>query len=176
VKSNYPLVRRAHRVLRLVSDLHRKGFQNLRVMPYVHPLAYRIAIAPAECFLPENGIALRKDAFDSAAVYSSASENRYFDWPDARQDTSVQLAEKFLLRFPEVAARGKGSNSRYAGWLSDLLGVLAMGDFLPVVRTEYTTDEELRQLRTLRLHRWTPAGLGAPELEFPLPVGNESRD
>jgi hypothetical protein len=173
MKSSFPQIRRAHRVLRMVSDLHRMGFQKLRVMPYVHPLAYRVAVAPAEWFLAANGIALRDEELGRAAVYSSASENRFFDWSDATQDTSIQLAAKFVQRFPEVAARGSGSDWKYAGWLADLIGVLATGDWLPVARREYMSDEELRKLRTLPLHGWSEGGLGDVAREFPIPTGGE---
>jgi hypothetical protein len=169
MQSRYPLVRRAHRVIRMVSDLHRMGYQRLRVMPYLHPMAYRIAIAPVECFIKANGVALEDEGLMRAAIYSSASENQYFDWTDAKSHSSLQLAEKFVERFPDLSKSGMGADWGYAGWLADLVGFLGTGDWLPVVRSEYASDEQLRDLTALPISEWTEAGL-TPGREFPLPI------
>ena len=54
-KSELSWIRRSQRVIRMISELHRMGFQRLRFMPYEYPLAYRIEIAPASCFSVVNG-------------------------------------------------------------------------------------------------------------------------
>ncbi len=41
--------RRCLRVLRMVNILHGKGFQGLRVFPYIYPLAYRIELFRTIC-------------------------------------------------------------------------------------------------------------------------------
>lgn len=33
-------IRRGQRVIRMVTELHGMGYQSLRVMPYMYPLAY----------------------------------------------------------------------------------------------------------------------------------------
>lgn len=42
-------IRRSLRVIRMVSELHRMGYQRARFMPHMH-LSYRVWIAPAEAF------------------------------------------------------------------------------------------------------------------------------
>lgn len=39
----------------MVSELHRMGYQNLRIMPYEYPLAWRLTIAPKRIFAIRNG-------------------------------------------------------------------------------------------------------------------------
>lgn len=56
------------------------GYQRLRIMPYEHPLAYRVQIAPAPFFSQINGAYILRPEHDPLC-YSSASEDRYFDWP-----------------------------------------------------------------------------------------------
>ena len=78
------------------------------------------------------------NAWDGLPIYSSAGGgNYYFDWQDAKGDNARSLAEKFLLRFPDVAKRSIGRDWNYAGWLSELIGVLEGGDWLPVTQWEY---------------------------------------
>ena len=55
MQSDQPWVRQSQRVIRMVSELHRMGFQQLRIMPYEYPLAYRVAIAPVASFSVQNG-------------------------------------------------------------------------------------------------------------------------
>lgn len=135
MKSKLSWVRRSQRMIRMVSELHRMGYQRLRIMPYTHPLAWRLAIAPAEHFCDGNGAVLKSGCWD-VPIYSAASEDAYFDWNDARGDNARQLAEKFVDRFPAIADRGRGRDWAYAGWLAELVGLLEGGDLLPVMEWE----------------------------------------
>jgi hypothetical protein len=122
----------------MVSELHRMGYQRLRIMPYLHPLAWRLLVGPCESFSSRNGLALADGAWDTVAGHSSAGGgNCYFDWRDAKGDNARELAEKFVLRFPDVSKRGLGRDWEYSGWLSELLGVLEGGDLLPVMEWEF---------------------------------------
>lgn len=101
-------VRRTLRVIRMVSELHRMGFQLLWFMPHQYPLAFRIAIGPASLFSLRNGAEMRDFAESLHIQYSSASETEYFDWTDAHTDSARQLAEKFVSRFPAICDAGRG--------------------------------------------------------------------
>ena len=118
-------------------------------MPHIHPLGYRIVIAPADRFSARNP-AFSNRAYDEPAVaYSSASGNRYFGWADAGSDDARKLADKFVARFPALVQECAGSDWCYAGWLSDLLAALErQPDALPFVMEEYmeTPPEELRSI------------------------------
>lgn len=120
----------------MVSELHRMGYQRLRLMPYLHPNAWRLAVAPKELFSDSNGafVPHEKLGDSSVAIYSAAGGgDGYFDWIDARGDDARALAEKFIARFPVIAERGKGRDWAYAGWVSELVGFLEQGDWLPTV-------------------------------------------
>lgn len=143
MKSQYDWVRRGQRLIRMVSELHRMGYQRLRIMPWLHPLAWRLAICPADAFSDRNG-AYTASYGDTGVVYSSADQSAYFGWNDAQNDNARSLADKFIVRFPEVAQRGLGRDWEYAGWLDELVGFLERGDRLPMVEWEYmkgTPDE-----------------------------------
>ncbi len=162
-------VRRTQRVIRMVSDLHRLGYQRLRIMPYVYPLAWRVAIGPAGLFSERNGAWMEHSAEHVCATYSSASSNRYFGWTDTRSDNARQLANKFIKRFPGVCAAGYGRDWAYAGWLSELLGTMERENALPFVMDEYfpTPPEQLDHLPLRRMGDMR-------DREFPLPPSPDS--
>lgn len=146
------VISRGQRLIRMVSELHRLGYQRLRIMPYIHPLAWRLAIGPADVFSPRNGAWLEDHRFDDCVVYSSASETAYFNWEDAHTDNARQLADKFALRFPELCERSRGRDWAYAGWLSELLGVLERENAVPFIMAE-CFEPAPQHLTYLPLHR-----------------------
>jgi hypothetical protein len=115
-------IRRAVRVLSMVGELHRRGHQRLRVMPYMAPggLHWRCTIGLVSFFYRNHGPILNECALSglngndneqATAVissYSSAQENQYFDWRDATGDNARTLAEKFLERFPKLSELARG--------------------------------------------------------------------
>lgn len=141
-------VRRGQRVIRMVSELHRLGYQRLRIMPYFYPLAWRLVIAPEDLFSQRNGAWMENDQTDLCARYSSADETSYYQWPDAATDNARQLADKFIVRFPALCEAGQGRDWEYSGWLSELLGVMERESALPFVVQEYfqTGPTELTEL------------------------------
>ena len=168
------LLRRCQRVIRMVGELHRSGFQHLRIMAYEHPLAWRLAIAPRDLFAANNGFIIPAELFGSGpmAIYSAASGNDYFDWEDARRDTARQLALKFVERFGHLAAFGEGRDWEYAGWLSELTGFLEREKRLPLA-PEHSYLPPYRELKDVptrdyltgigdRFFVLPPPGLGAP--------------
>ena len=87
MKSEIGIVRRAQRVIRMVSELHKMGYQNLRVMPYMHPNAWRLAVGPKECFSSRNGARLNNSEWGNVPIYTAAGDgSEYFDWTDAKAD------------------------------------------------------------------------------------------
>ena len=150
----------------MVSELHRMGYQRTRIMPHIHPLAYRIVIAPDGWFSGSNGAYSARAYEQPSIAYSSASGANYFDWGDSATDDARSLAEKFITRFPDLAALCQGSDWCYAGWLSDLLGALdRMPDRLPFVIEEYMegAPESLREIPLKCANTGNTSG------SFPLP-------
>lgn len=137
MKSKNDWVRRGQRVIRMVGELHRMGYQHLRIMPYVHPNAWRLAVGPRDIFSERNGAYIPVDSLNGLPIYSAAGGgDAYFDWEDAKGNDARALAEKFVIRFPDVAKRGLGRDWPYAGWLAELVGFLEGGDWLPVTDWE----------------------------------------
>jgi len=101
-------IRRSRRVIRMVSELHRMGFQRLRFMPYLREcLAYRVLVAPVSCFSVANGCHAKSEF--PGVTYSSASENEYFGWTDATSDDAHKLAVKFVDRkLPDMVPDATG--------------------------------------------------------------------
>lgn len=164
------MVRRGQRLIRMVSELHRLGYQRLRVMPYEAPLAWRLAIGPRDIFSTVNG-AWAEDDSGFSAQYSGASGKDYFGWRDSGHDNARQLAEKFIQRFPDVCERSAGRDWLYAGWLSELLGVLERSSALPIVAAEYLESEPV-EARFLTLR---PYGSNGADTKFALPPPGEKR-
>jgi hypothetical protein len=171
MNSHEPWIRRSQRVFRMVSELHRMGLQKLRLMPFEYPLAYRVYVGPAAIFSSRNGANIALDLDPTYAAYSSASGNSYFEWTDSESDNARQLAEKFLVRFPTLASKGKGRDWAYAGWLAELLSVFeTYPSRLPIVQAEWMSPsgDDLSAI-PLRFYGSSESSDGGGEMTFPLP-------
>ena len=156
-----PRPRRCARVLRMVHELHKLGYQRLRVAPYLSSTnGWRVLIAPASRILTTHGAWGPRDA--TVARYSEAASNLYFGWEDAKNDTSVQLAEKFIQRFPDLCKAGIGRDWAYAGWYMELLRFADVGE-LPVASWSGMPPTDPRFLPT-----WLFVDSG-----LPMPPGGE---
>jgi hypothetical protein len=118
-----PVIRRAVRVLAMIGELHRRGYQKLRVMPFMSPSgnAWRCWIGPDTLFYRDHGAYLRAvwgceeaQSTSPTACYTTGADH-YFDWRDADQDDARTLADKFLARFTRLAGQGEGWSYAYAG-------------------------------------------------------------
>lgn len=73
---------------------------------------------------------------DIVAGYSSSALEEYFDIKDSDKMSVQELAENFLLQFPEIAKKGKGADSEYATWFDKLLHIAKTGN-MPVAFCDY---------------------------------------
>lgn len=121
-----PLVRRAIRVLRMVHELHKAGFQRLRVLPYSNDsgTAWRAEITYVDNVGDDGFSTIDHDPDEAGKVarYSTAQGNQYFGWVDAASADARELARLFLTRFPHLCNLGQGLDWAYAGWLVDVIG------------------------------------------------------
>ena len=152
-----PYIRRAQRVLQMVHELHKQGYQRLRIAPGMSPSdnSWRCSITPTANILATHGALLVDAGF--AAHYTSAMDNNYFDWKDAAQNSARHLAAKFIQRYPEIAKAGLGSDWSYAGWYVEMLGFAEEGEF-PVAYADWCGEPPTYL-----------AKLGDRELPFPPP-------
>jgi hypothetical protein len=135
---------RHRKLLLLVSELHVRGYQRLRIAPGMAPsgMSWRCAIAPAQLFDPETPGVLRPETFESPLVarYGSGEGDRYFGWDDARRTTASGLARRFIERFPEIVDAGRGSDWAYAGWYVEMLH-LTYPNLFPYAYSDNFDDE-----------------------------------
>jgi hypothetical protein len=131
------------RVLAMVGELHKRGYQRLRIMPYFYATgAWRCSIAPVVFFYRNHGaIHVEPNGTDGqeatmVARYTSAADNHYFDWDDATTDNARSLADKFVERFPLLSDIGRGWDYPYAGWYLRLLDYAERG-WIPYVFADY---------------------------------------
>lgn len=139
-------------VLLMVHELHKQGFQRLRIVPGISPsgLHWRVTILPASRVLQTHG-ALSRDWTWSGPepFYTSGQHSRYFGWEDAESDPPAELAHKFLNRFHEIAEPARGADWAYAGWYVEMLGRAQAGE-LPIAYAEFDADPDPRWLPTTK--------------------------
>jgi hypothetical protein len=124
-----PLYRRCVRVLSMVHELHKAGYQRLRILPMMSPsgVHWRGVITFADN-VATDGYRILREEDDLVARYTSGQDNEYFGWKDATHASARELADLFLQRFPEIARKGEGLDWAYAGWLTDVLGYAELGE------------------------------------------------
>ena len=127
-------IRRAVRVLAIVGELHKRGYQRLRVMPFMSPSGayWRCWIGPVKFFYRNHGAILHEEPEDSRgdevqeraiiARYTSGQTDQYFGWKDAQMDDIRSLAGKFLKRFRIVADSGHVGTTLTQAGISGCLG------------------------------------------------------
>jgi len=101
-------------------------------------------------------------------MYTSGSENEYFEWKDRTEATARQLADTFVERFSDIAEAGKGWDWLYAGWFVEMLGVAEAGYF-PYVYADYEVEEN----NGLNLNHVEEPNASGPKPVLPLPPPGE---
>jgi hypothetical protein len=165
------------RLIKMMVELHRRGFQLLRICPYEYPLAWRLRIAPKSYFSVRNGAYIGSAGEHEVtsveyATYSSADELKYFGWSKVEALDAEQLAGVFTNRFPRLCEAGSGPDWEYAGWLSELSGHVSRTKQLPFVMSEYF-EPAPDELTYLPLRDY---GGGGEISKFPLPPSVAPRD
>jgi hypothetical protein len=132
-----PMEYRTYRkVLQMVTELHVRGYQRLRIVPAMAPsgLYWRCAITPVTNISSRHGA--RTLSWDTlVAHYSSGQERKYFGWDDCSRVTASRLADLFIARFPAIVDAGRGSDWVYAGWYLEMLS-LTYPNCLPIAHTD----------------------------------------
>jgi hypothetical protein len=170
-----PNVRRAVHDLTMVGELHRRGYQRLRVMPFMSPSGnhWRCWIGPETLFYRNHGAYLRDSDFSEthsaslSARYSSSDEGHYFGWQDAETDDPRSLADKFLARFVRLAGQGEGWSYTYAGWYQRLLGLADRGWLPAVLSDDSASSYKKIDLHDVRPAEWRPEYEKQPSLPLP---------
>lgn len=129
-------LRRSIRLLSMVSELHKAGYQHLRIAAGMNPAGthWRCYITHT-ANIEMNGWEPRNWEAD-VARYSAGDEDRYFGWADATGKNARQLACLFIDRFPVLAQKGLGRDRLYVGWFHEMLGSAENGR-LPIFFADY---------------------------------------
>jgi hypothetical protein len=129
------------RLIKMMVELHRRGFQLLRIFPYEYPLAWRLRIAPKSWFSSRNGTYIDPSHFGDQdiedATHSSSNGLKYFGLENLERLDAEHLAGEFASAFPRLCQAGLGRDWEYAGWLSELSGHISRTKELPFVMAEY---------------------------------------
>lgn len=123
------------RVLLMVQELHRLGFERLRAAPYLAPSGcnWRCTVLPITCLSSKHGAypvsygVLEQRIGNPQAVfrYTDGQRQAYFGWEDAAFDSPAELASKFLSRTREIAFAGWGPDPDYVRWYEVMLTLTA---------------------------------------------------
>lgn len=125
--SSDPVIKLATRVLSMVYELHKIGLQKLRVACGwdASGQEWRVRLLP-DFSISDDGWSPNRETL--CADYSTAQGKAYFGWDDAKGDDARALANKFIERFPGLAARCVGQDWGYVGWFALALGRAERGD------------------------------------------------
>ena len=145
----------------MVHELHKRGYQLLRIAPGMSASGchWRCAITPRSNIFKTHG-AMLKDVDRCAAHYTSGQDNQYFGWSDATTDTVQQLADRFMERYPEIVDAAIGDDWSYAGWYVRMLGYAERGLF-PIAYADWFDGS--------RDTRYLPLLNGESDLPMPPP-------
>ncbi len=126
------LHRRALRLLRMISILHGKGFQGLRIFPmHTGAGAYRFYVFPAT-YADETGLFYKqKMPSNLMAGHSNSDHETYFGF-DGTGLSAHEIALKFIEEFPVLIDQANMVDYAYAGWFMTMLAHCEYG-FLPMV-------------------------------------------
>lgn len=127
-----PEVKPCRKLLLAVADLHMRGFQRLRVMPYMGSVgAWRCVLAPASKMSARDGAWLNAGEDEgSMPRYTGATQFAYWEWEAKESTPPARLARVFLDTFSDVAKEAFGPDWAYAGWFLHALN-LTYPDALP---------------------------------------------
>lgn len=163
-------VRAQRKLLKAVADLHLRGYQRLRIIPFIGgPGAWRCTLADAGRVSAAHGARLAPGESEGLARYSSASDRCYWEWDAEPHCSPTRLAEVFLERFPALAKESYGPDWLYAGWFQHMLHVTHPDD-LPISYGEWiATGGAMTTVKGVRFHLPPPGHARDSERAFTLP-------
>ena len=125
--SNNPTIKRATRLLSMIHELHKAGYQRLRMACGwdAEGKVWRVRLMPSSQ-VSEDGWSPISGT--TRADYSTSQGKAYFGWTDAAGDDARALANKLISRFPDLAREASGQDWGYVGWFSMALGKAEHGD------------------------------------------------
>jgi len=132
-------VRRAGRVLAMIHELHKAGYQRIRIAPGMSSSEnhWRCYVTTADNTQLNGWEPINQEK--DVVSYSTGDEERFFGWADASGKNARQLAQLFITRFPNLVKKGAGRDHSYAGWFVGMLGA-AENSWLPIFFADYNLE------------------------------------
>jgi hypothetical protein len=165
--SSKTVIKCCRKVLRIVAELHLRGYQRLRIATGMSGsgMHWRCLITPASNILVANGAIIANE--DGPVVrYTSGMLGRYFDWSDTAGLTPSQLADRFVDRFRKLVRLAKGRDWQYVGWYVEML-TLTHPNHVPITNEYLDQGPESRCMRTIGYE-------DAKEVYVPMPPPGEA--
>ena len=121
------------KLFEMISLLHDKGYQKLRVMTYFSPSGcyMRCEISTKDKFDKRTGFILENGNVDDVYRYSTSNGFCFFNSKKDMKNSSIEeIAFKFEKLYPSIIKSAKGEDKEYALWFKELLP-LVREDILP---------------------------------------------
>ena len=131
----------ALRLLQMVGELHKSGYERVRICPGMSPsgMHWRCSITHARN-VQQNGWRVVDDHKETLG-YSSSQEDHYFGWTDAAGKSATELAKMFVERCPEITDHAKGGDPAYVDWFKNVLEQAQQGN-MPVFFADYPLEHQ----------------------------------
>lgn len=142
------------RLLAMVHELHKLGYQGVRISPGWSPSGahWRCSVAAVSNIAPDGWSLID---YSTGVHYTTGAGACFFEWRDAPRRSPRQLARMFIERFPRLVNESAGMDHVYAGWLVAVLGAVEHGR-LPAFSADYDLDLSQLDLPPKPPRRWPP--------------------
>ena len=138
--------RRMARIFRMVVELHKIGYQGLRIYPQIHH--DRFHLLPSLFITHPRSFGIVADWSFLLGINSDTSQELmtvYHPWDDQIQGKNArELADDFIRQYPLIAQLAMVYDYEYAGWFEALTGEVEDG-LRPVIATMIEGNENLTE-------------------------------
>jgi hypothetical protein len=161
--SHDPFRRRSQRVLSMVAELHKRGYQRVRISPEISGSGtWRCALTSAGNILRSNGAVIAYFDMGNTVVHDSSANGQGMAWSSGQGVSAREMADQFLQGLGGMGDLCRGRDWAYAGWFAEMLGLAEQGHF-PALDGGWGSDKSGLLMPTVAL----PGATGEP---VPLPA------
>lgn len=117
----------ARKLMAVVAELHRRGFESLRIVPGLSPSGchWRCEFVPASRCFPDDGALLKRGGGRNLPCYTTAEGLTAFGWPDAAARSAEELADRFQAKLSALLAGCRTPDPAYVRWFREMLEATA---------------------------------------------------
>lgn len=146
----------ARRILEMAAELHRRGYQGLRLCPHLSSDGgdWRCFLVPKGRMQAGSSVRFEVGRFlelEPRATFSTGDPTRPFAWTGAEAESPQQWADRFEREFAQTCAESRESDEGYAAWLTRMLADTG------AVPYAWDNDREYQPMRLWGAHGSYPA-------------------